>query len=112
GGHSGKVKADLRWLRLADGDRLLLCSDGLSEMVDDDAIARILAEREPPDAAQVLLDAALDGGGKGNVTVIVARDTIPTPQSPAGPRVLEKRPGLASTSEVIAPALDKAADRR
>ena len=45
GGHNGKVKADLRWLRLADGDRLLLCSDGLNEMVDDASIARILGRR-------------------------------------------------------------------
>ena len=35
GGHHGKVKADVRWLRLRDRDRLLLCSDGLNDMVDD-----------------------------------------------------------------------------
>ena len=40
GGHHGKVKGDVRWLRLADGDRLLLCSDGLTDMVDDAAITR------------------------------------------------------------------------
>ena len=48
GGHNGKVKADLRWLRLADGDRLLLCSDGLNEMVDDVTIGRILATAREP----------------------------------------------------------------
>src|SRR5262245_47081294 len=48
GGYRGKVKADLRWLRLADGDRLLLCSDGLTEMVDDASIARILGEHDAP----------------------------------------------------------------
>ena len=37
GGHNGQVKADVRWLRLTDGDRLLLCSDGLNDMVDDAA---------------------------------------------------------------------------
>jgi protein phosphatase len=74
GGHHGKVKADLRWLRLSDGDRLLLCSDGLNEMVDDASIARILTRYDDPGAAsQHLLQAALDGGGKDNVTVIVAR---------------------------------------
>jgi protein phosphatase len=80
GGRHGKVKADLRWLRLADGDRLLLCTDGLSEMVDDRLIARILHERDRPgDAAQALLDEALEQGGKDNVTVIVARYEIPWP---------------------------------
>ena len=42
GGHNGRVKADLRWLRLVEGDRLLLCSDGLNEMIDDLSIGRIL----------------------------------------------------------------------
>ena len=40
GGHRGKIKADVRWLRLEDGDRVLLCSDGLSDMVEDPEIAR------------------------------------------------------------------------
>jgi PPM family protein phosphatase len=79
GGHNGKVKADIRWLRLADGDRVLLCSDGLNDMVDDASIAKILGEHDQPrDAAQILLDEALNQGGKDNVTVIVARYEIPT----------------------------------
>ncbi len=57
-----------------DGDRLLLCSDGLNEMVDDVTIGRILARHEDPrDTAQNLLDEALRRGGKDNVTVVVAR---------------------------------------
>ena len=80
GGRHGKVKADLRWLRLIDGDRLLLCTDGLSEMVDDRSIARILHEHDQPsDGAQALLDEALERGGKDNVTVVVARYEIPRP---------------------------------
>jgi protein phosphatase len=80
GGQQGKVKADLRWLHLIDGDRLLLCTDGLSDMVDDRSIARILHERDRPgDAAQALLDEALEQGGKDNVTVIVARYEVPGP---------------------------------
>jgi protein phosphatase len=74
GGHHGKVKADLRWLRLRDGDRLLLCSDGLNEMVDDACIADILSRLDDPGAAaQHLLEEALNRGGKDNVTIIVAR---------------------------------------
>ena len=79
GGHNGKVKADVRWIRLADGDRLLLCSDGLNEMVDDASIARILGRRgtTPRDATRSLLNEALDCGGKDNVTIIVADYRIP-----------------------------------
>jgi protein phosphatase len=102
GGHHGRVKADLRWLRLADGDRLLLCSDGLNEMVDDASVARILAEHDAPQAAsQALLDAALHGGGKDNVTVIVARYAITTPESGRGGKLLDLSTKFDTTSESI-----------
>ena len=87
GGHDGKVKADVRWLRLKDADRLLLCSDGLNDMVDDESIARIMgAHDQPADAAQSLLDEALDRGGRDNVTVIVARYQVPSVAHPAQAR--------------------------
>jgi PPM family protein phosphatase len=54
------------------GDRLLLCSDGLSDLVDDEAIAAGLAVPGREDAARWLLDAALAAGGRDNVTVVVA----------------------------------------
>jgi protein phosphatase len=81
GGHSGKVKGDVRWLRLADGDRLLLCSDGLTDMVDDNSITEIMLKNEKPkEAAQMLLEEALLRGGTDNVTVIVAAYQIPGPR--------------------------------
>jgi protein phosphatase len=95
GGHSGKVKGDVRWLRLADADRLLLCSDGLTEMVDDATIAEILNRHpEPGDAAQALLEESLRRGGKDNVTVVIARYHIPglSPTSPVVNRAQTPEP--------------------
>jgi PPM family protein phosphatase len=78
GGHHGKVKGDVRWLRLVDGDRLLICSDGLTDMVDDDSITQILQKHDKPqEAAPALLDEALVRGGADNVTIIVASYQIP-----------------------------------
>ena len=58
---------------LADGDRLLLCSDGLTEMLDAAAIAAVLAETsgDPDAAADRLVAEANEAGGSDNVTVIV-----------------------------------------
>lgn len=55
------------------GDRLLLCSDGLSDMLDDDAIALALREHaDPRECGQRLVELALEAGGRDNVTVVVA----------------------------------------
>lgn len=56
------------------GDRLLLCSDGLSDSVDDDAIAEVLRDRDRDrDAcAEALVALALESGARDNVSVVVA----------------------------------------
>lgn len=57
---------------LAAADRVLLCSDGLLDPVDDTAIEAILRQHdEAGDACEALVHAALDGGGPDNVTVLV-----------------------------------------
>jgi len=58
---------------LTEGDTLLLCSDGLTKHVPDERIAQLLGTNDPETAAQSLIDAALEGGGSDNVTVVVAR---------------------------------------
>lgn len=55
-------------LELLSGDRLLLCTDGLTNAVPSDGIANLL-DLSIEDATQALIDAALDGGGMDNVTV-------------------------------------------
>jgi PPM family protein phosphatase len=64
---------DLHHYKLADGDRLLLCTDGLTDLVRDDKIADELG-RAPSAAAacQALVDLALARGGRDNVTAVVA----------------------------------------
>lgn len=71
------VEADIATVPLIAGDRLLLCSDGLWEMVRDRQIATILTAPAPaPEAtAQALIRAALAGGGEDNVSAIVAQVT-------------------------------------
>lgn len=60
---------------LREGDRFLLCSDGLTNVVDDSKIVQVLKESDPEDAVRVLTDLALDGGGPDNVTVGILYET-------------------------------------
>lgn len=58
---------------LRDGDRWLLCSDGLSSFVSADTIAEVLTEiRDPGECADELVSLALRAGGQDNITVVVA----------------------------------------
>jgi serine/threonine protein phosphatase PrpC len=67
------AQADFQHFDLRAGDRLLLCSDGLTDMVDDPTIASLLTTAAGSgDACAALVAAALAGGGHDNVTVIVA----------------------------------------
>lgn len=67
-----KAAPHLRTFALRKGDRLLLCTDGLTDMLDDLAIRRILTTNADPDAAcRALVDEANDAGGHDNITVVV-----------------------------------------
>lgn len=58
---------------LAEGDVMLLCTDGLTKHVPDERIAELLASGDAESASHTLIDAALEDGGTDNVTVIVAK---------------------------------------
>jgi protein phosphatase len=68
----GGLEPDLTPLELAEGDRLLLCSDGLSGYVAQERIAETAAEPDAERAAEALLELALREGGPDNITVVVA----------------------------------------
>jgi protein phosphatase len=69
-----KVSPATRTVKLRLGDALLLCTDGLSGLVDDATIrATMLRHFDPGVAGRVLIDEALRAGGTDNVTMIVAR---------------------------------------
>jgi protein phosphatase len=71
-------QGDFQQATLADGDQLLLCTDGLTDMVDNETIGSVLSRVASPDeACQLLLAAALKNGGKDNVTIALARYRIP-----------------------------------
>jgi protein phosphatase len=53
------------------GDRYLLCSDGLSNFLEETEIHEILSNRKLQDAAQDLVDLAIERGGDDNITLIV-----------------------------------------
>lgn len=74
-GQKRQVQVDTFWENLQSGDGLLLCSDGLWEMVqDDDALARIIeSASSPAQACQKLVEAANLGGGEDNIGVVVVR---------------------------------------
>ena len=62
---------DLVELDVREGDRLLLCTDGLTDLVDDTRITEVLRLEDPHSAAAVLTQSALVAGGRDNVTCLV-----------------------------------------
>ena len=76
-GRQKAAKPDVQKLALEKGDCLLLCSDGLNDMVSNEKIAGTLAQGKASALlCQELVDLALAAGGKDNVTVLLARYSI------------------------------------
>jgi len=64
------VRADLLQVDLIRGDRLVLCSDGLTDMVQTEQVLELAQEDNLAIAVDTLVDAALQGGGRDNISVI------------------------------------------
>ncbi len=68
------VEVDTQSVRLRDGDMFLLCSDGLTGMVDEETLGRIVSGSEGlREAGERLIDAANAAGGRDNITVVLFR---------------------------------------
>jgi protein phosphatase len=75
---------DLLPLSLQPGDRVLIASDGLTDLVDEVVIAETLRTRSDDDAVQALIAGALGRGGRDNVTCVLATIVDGPPISPDG----------------------------
>lgn len=80
------VRVDTWVLPMVKGDRYVMCSDGLVDEIDDDAIASILnSNADPATAAQALVDAANAHGGHDNTTVLVVDVLVGDDPETSGP---------------------------
>ncbi|MCL2784053.1 MAG: protein phosphatase 2C domain-containing protein [Propionibacteriaceae bacterium] len=71
-GSTQTPKAEIRLIPYIPGDRLLICSDGLTSEIEDGKIEEVLlSSTDPHGAVNSLVDAALNAGGRDNVTVVV-----------------------------------------
>ncbi len=74
GGAEAGIHVEAHALQVDAGDRLLLCSDGLTEMLTDEAIAAtLLAEPDPEAACTKLVADANGAGGRDNITAVIVR---------------------------------------
>lgn len=110
-GVSPDCEPSLSIIELRDRDRVLLCSDGLYNLLGEDSIATILGDpRGPDDAARLLVDAARAAGGSDNISAIILEAFGGRLTAPAGESDLPKfrefdpqregDPAMTSTSHV------------
>ena len=115
-GLEGPATPDLVVLGATPGDRLLICSDGLSDELDDDVLAYLLRGGRPAQrTAETLVGAALSAGGHDNVTALVldlpvtaddaaaadADGTVATGTAPEVPALEVPAPSVALESSVV-----------
>ncbi len=71
-GTGADVTVDVTELEKQPGDKYLLCSDGLSEYVEPETMRQLLMEKPLEEAADTLLNLALEGGGRDNISLVLA----------------------------------------
>jgi PPM family protein phosphatase len=108
-GPEPEVRVDTMTVPAKAGDVFLLCSDGLTTMVSDDEIARILTEsRSLRSAVNKLIDAANSGGGRDNITAVAFRLEEEGEVPDEGATLISR---TAETAGLTSERLRQAADR-
>jgi serine/threonine protein phosphatase PrpC len=107
GGKSDEVLVESAKIQLCQGDKILLCSDGLHSVVDGEHIARLMGSQDLTETVHYLLEAALTSGTTDNVTVLLAEvkdEDLPDPKEGAAMRMermtevyFDKRSGIIRT---------------
>jgi protein phosphatase len=101
-GPEPEVQVDVQTVPVQDGDVILICSDGLTTMLDDETISRILARATSLQAAvRALVDEANRAGGRDNITVVAFRleDTAAPAAANPGVRPEEGATLIGSAAE-------------
>ena len=94
-GTNEQVEVQVTPLELQPGDRYLLCSDGLSGLVDDPEIDEVLGRQDPEEAVRTLVQMANLEGGNDNITVQIV-------QVPGEPRKKQR-----TTDVIVTPDLER-----
>jgi protein phosphatase len=105
-----EVEPDVSIREARAGDRYLLCTDGLSDVVSTETLAETLRIPDPQEAADRLVELALRGGGPDNVTVIVA-DVVQAEPGDLGDDVPVVAGAFVDPAAADAPGTDSAAER-
>jgi protein phosphatase len=110
-GPEGAVEVDTRSYAARDGDVYLLCSDGLTTMLDESEVAKVLSSHATlREAGEALIAAANEAGGRDNITVVLLRveelDTSGVPMTEEAPVVTtpaDQTPQDGTTGDVDRP---------
>ena len=101
-GNDPAVEVDWWEIDPVAGDRYLICSDGLTDEIEDHAIARVLhTVRDPDEAASTLVDLANHAGGRDNITVVIVDVVDDGGRSAAASKALGKDAARRSSSALV-----------
>jgi PPM family protein phosphatase len=102
-GVASEVEADMWDLKLRSGDRLVLCSDGLSNEITNEELAEVLSNvRDPGEAAHQLVEIANEHGGSDNITVVVV-DVLVGEDTPTEASVITPLGARAGSPLLVGP---------
>ena len=108
-GAEDEVQVDTAVLPIEPDDRILLCSDGLTDMVPEARVGELLVDPSPEGAARTLVKAALDAGGADNVTVVVV--DVKEAEGPSGERPRSDTQEMRAVPQEAAGAVEDPAAR-